>query len=290
MAREGNVLRIAALHLRHEGRDENLAVLERDRVILTLGSITECARLGSNREPLPESPSYSEPWILWRRLAAREPAFGRPEKFGASIDRTKWESFSVTLRDPGFFDFMEGFTGNATGTGGLVTFTQSNWLMSIVLFHQPHFRSQPKDAFVFWGYGLHPDRQGNFVSKCMAVCSGYEILQELAGHLRLGEQTEVLLGNAKVIPCMMPFITSQFMPRGSGDRPEVIPKAAANFAVIGQFCEIPDDVVFTMEYSVRSAMIAVNELTRNGRAPPPVRRTYRDPKVLLHAARALVRG
>jgi oleate hydratase len=51
---------------------------------------------------------------------------------------------------------MEQFTGNPAGTGGLVTFADSNWLMSIVLAHQPHFLNQPPGVEVFWGYGLVP--------------------------------------------------------------------------------------------------------------------------------------
>jgi myosin-crossreactive antigen len=51
---------------------------------------------------------------------------------------------------------MEAFSGNEAGTGGLVTFKDSSWLMSIVLYHQPHFVDQPKDIQVLWGYALHP--------------------------------------------------------------------------------------------------------------------------------------
>ena len=35
-------------------------------------------------------------------------------------------------------------SGNEAGTGGLVTFKDSNWLMSIVLAHQPHWRRDYK--------------------------------------------------------------------------------------------------------------------------------------------------
>jgi oleate hydratase len=69
---------------------------------------------------------------------------------------------------------------------------------------------------------------------------------------------------------MMPFIASQFMPRVKGDRPDVVPEGAKNFAFIGQFCEIPDDVVFTVEYSVRSALIAVYMLLDIKKEIPPV--------------------
>ena len=69
--------------------------------------------------------------------------------FANHVDQSKWMSFTVTLRHPTFFEHMERFTGNKAGTGGLVTITDSNWFMSVVLAHQPHFRNQPPDAFVF---------------------------------------------------------------------------------------------------------------------------------------------
>ncbi|GKS12296.1 hypothetical protein YDYSY3_32960 [Paenibacillus chitinolyticus] len=50
------------------------------------------------------------------------------------------------------------------------------------------------------------------------------------------------------------------MPREAGDRPQLVPDGSGNFAFIGQFTEIPDDVVFTVEYSVRTAQTAVYKL------------------------------
>ena len=35
------------------------------------------------------------------------------------------------------------------------------------------------------------------------------------------------------------------MPRVKGDRPLVRPVGTTNIAFVGQYCEIPDDVVFT---------------------------------------------
>jgi oleate hydratase len=58
----------------------------------------------------------------------------------------------------------------------------------------------------------------------------------------------------------MPYITSMFMPRRPGDRPLPVPPGSKNFAFISQFVEIPDDAVFTVEYSVRAAQIAVYQL------------------------------
>jgi len=82
---------------------------------------------------------------------------------------------------------------------------------------------------------------------------------------------------------MMPFITSQFLRRAEGDRPKVIPEGLTNLAFIGQFCEIPDDVVFTVEYSIRSAQMAVYSLLGLNRTPPPVYKGSHDPRVLLKA-------
>jgi len=46
-------------------------------------------------------------------------------------------------------------------------------------------------------------------------------------------------------------------PRKIGDRPDVVPKGSKNFAFLGQFAEAPKDCVFTVEYSVRTAQMAV---------------------------------
>ena len=70
------------------------------------------------------------------------------------------------------------------------------------------------------------------------------------------------------------------MPRKIGDRPKVIPAGTKNFAFIGQFCEIPDEVVFTVEQSVRSAMIAVYGLLKIKKDIPPIYHGQYDPKAI----------
>lgn len=142
------------------------------------------------------------------------------------------------------------------GEGGLITFPKSNWMASIVIPYQPHFIGQPADVAVFWGYGLSVDKPGSFVNKPMASCTGREIMTEVLGHLRIEAEASAILADCICIPCMMPFITSQFLRRAPGDRPQVFPKGWRNLAFMGQYCEMPDDVVFTVEYSVRSAQTA----------------------------------
>jgi oleate hydratase len=61
-----------------------------------------------------------------------------------------------------------------------------------------------------------------------------------------------------------------FMPRRGSDRPRPVPKGTKNFAFVSQFVEIESDVVFTVEYSVRAAQMAVYELLRIDRPIPPV--------------------
>lgn len=262
-----------------------------DRVYLTLGSMTDATVTGDRDTPPPTHNGPAPGFDLWRRLASRHEGLGRPEVFADHPDRTFWTSFTVTLASSAFVTFMEDFSSNRTGTGGLVTFADSGWLMSIVMFHQPHFRGQTAERPVFWGYGLRGDRPGDVIAKPMAQATGEEILEELAHQLRLtADKRAEFFDGPQVIPCRMPLITSQFMPRQPGDRPPVIPRGAENFAVIGQFCEIPRDCVFTVEYSVRSAWTAVNGLTGQVAPPPPVVRSDRDPRALLRAAKVLLSG
>jgi oleate hydratase len=140
---------------------------------------------------------------------------------------------------------------------------------------------------VFWGYGLSVDKPGNFIKKPMSACTGREILSEVLGHLHIEADASKILKNSICIPCMMPFITSQFLRREKGDRPQVVPKGSKNLAFMGQFCELPEDVVFTVEYSIRSAQTAVYALLGLKREPPAVYQGKFDPRVLYKAFMAL---
>ena len=100
----------------------------------------------------------------------------------------------------------------------------------------------------------------------------------------IDKKEEILKDIINVIPCMMPYIDAQFQPRKMSDRPEVVPKGSTNFAMISQFVEIPEDMVFTEEYSVRAARIAVYTLFNvDNKEICPVTPYNKDPKVLLKA-------
>ena len=272
---------VTSLEYQRGGKTEIISIDDQDLVFFQNGSMTDASSFGSMTcAPSHRTKQDSGGWKLWEKLAIDRPEFGNPAAFNSSIPESYWESFTVTLKDTQFFDKMTAFSGNQPGTGGLVTFKDSNWLMSIVLAHQPHFAHQPAHIQVFWGYALHPDRVGNFVPKSMSDCTGADILKELCGHLNFDLDT---VASANCIPCRMPYITSMFMPRAHTDRPLPVPKNSKNLAFVSQFVEIPEDVVFTVEYSVRVAQMAVYELMGIDREIPPILHHDRSIRVKLDA-------
>ncbi len=280
--------RVQSIVCECEHQRERIFIGPADKVIVTLGSMTAGSSLGGTDHPaVLNSVDSTGAWALWKTIAAGRPEFGHPSVFADHIDESKWLSFTVTLHDPTLFRLIRDLTGNVPGEGGLVTFPQSSWLASIVLPQQPHFIDQPADVQVLWGYGLSVDQPGDFVNKPMSACTGREILTEILGHLRIESEAAHILSHADCIPCLMPFITSQFLRRSKGDRPDVVPKGWRNLAFIGQFCELPNDVVFTVEYSVRSAQNAVYALLGLDLAAPAVYKGQHDPRVVYDAFSAL---
>ncbi len=292
---KGSKKNLKATSLVCKNKSGNLITIKlqkNDFVFVTNGSITESTDCGSwKAAPILKGKASSGSWTLWEKLSLKDASFGTPGVFSNQIDLQKWYSFTAILKTSQFHDYMEKFSGNIHGTGGLVTIVDSKWLMSLVIARQPHFPHQPEGTFIFWGYGLYPDREGNFVKKKMSECTGEEILEELWSHLRVKElmQSATLENKVNCIPVAMPFIDSLFMPRAKGDRPLVIPKGSENFAFLGQFAEVPIDCVFTVEYSVRTAAEAVYGFFKTDKSVPPVYNSIHQWSSLLRALRALNR-
>jgi oleate hydratase len=285
---EGETKTVERIVYERGGQTGEIAVGDNDYVLITLGSMTEASSLGAmDAAPLLKGKADGGAWTLWEQIAAGRPEFGRPSAFADCIDESKWVSFTTTLRDPALLRIVGDFTGNVPGEGGLITFPESSWLASIVIPHQPHFIGQPDDVSVLWGYGLSVDKVGDFVKKPMSACTGREVMTEVLGHLHIEAEASKILETSICIPCMMPFITSQFLRREKGDRPQVVPKGSKNLAFTGQFCELPEDVVFTVEYSIRSAQAAVYALLGLNREPPGVYKGEFNPRVLYKAFMAL---
>ena len=279
---------VTDLILEKPGQSSSIAVKADDLVFVTLGSMTEASSLG-DMETAAKLGAKSDggAWRLWEAIAWNRPEFGTPAAFNSHIDKSKWLSFTLTIQDSLLLHALAGFTGNVPGEGGLLTFPDSAWLASIVIPYQPHFIAQPDDVSVLWDHGLLVNAIGDFVKKPMTDCTGREILTEILGQLHVGgDDARAILEGSICIPCMMPFITSQFLPRDRGDRPQVVPRGSTNLAFMGQFCELLDDVAFTVEYSIRSAQTAVQSLLGLKRSPPPVYKGEFDPRVLFKAFRA----
>ncbi len=278
----------ASIQCIKNGEKNTIAVAPEDIVLFTNGSMTENTTRGDFNHPAVINRSEEKGcFSVWEKIARKSPDFGRPETFCGNIDKTKWLSFTVTLKDDDtVFPYLLKLTGDEPGMGGLVTIKDSSWFMSWVIPKHPHFINQPDNVKVLWAYALNLDKEGDYIPKTMAECTGREMFEELLYHMGLKDEIpEILSRTVNVIPSMMPYITSQFMPRTKGDRPAVIPEGSRNFGFIGQFAELADDCVFTVEYSVRSAMTAVYGLMELGKEAEPVYPGQYDIRVLANAAK-----
>ena len=133
----------------------------------------------------------------------------------------------------------------------------SGGLLSLTIFYQPEVIGQPSDTSVWWGYGLYPERYGDYVAKRMDACTGAEILEEVVRQLRF-DQLDRIMASSICIPCDMPYVNNIWMPRSRSDRPPVVPEGATNLGLIGQYVEVSRDIAFTIEDSARTAWEAVH--------------------------------
>ncbi len=276
-----------------DNKAEAIDLMENDLVFITNGGCVENSSLGSQNEPAPYHTEIKAGggWDMWRKIAAQCPEFGHPDKFCTSPEETNWMSATVETLDQRIIPYIKNickrdpFTGRVV-TGGIVTAKDSAWLLSWTINRQPQFREQPKDHCLVWVYGLFSDVPGNYVKKPMRECTGKEICMEWLYHIGVPEEEieELASASANTIPCMMPYITAFFMPRAAGDRPDVVPKGAVNFAFLGQFAETPRDTIFTTEYSMRTGMEAVYTLLNIDRGVPEVWGSVFDVRSLLDAS------
>ena len=268
------------------GKNRNISIAPTDIVLFTNGCMTDNSNeAGTDTVAKYIKDDTAPSFELWRKIANGRPEFGDPDVFCGRPDESMWMSFTVTINNnPRLINYIQRFSRNHPGGGGLMTFKDSAWRLSIVVARQPHFKNQPMDTEIFWGYSLNMFVDGDYIKKPMYKCTGREIMTELMGHLHIpkAEQSEMMRG----VICrtsIMPYITSQFQPRRPGDRPNVIPVGYENFAFVSQFAEVPDDVVFTMEYSVRAAQRAVYYLMGVDKDLTPINRHQYSPRTMLKA-------
>lgn len=289
---------VTGIHVKVGDKDQMIDVGDKDVVFALTGSMTEGTAYGDmDHAPHLErgrtDPGPDSDWALWKNLAQKSPVFGKPQKFYGDIDRSMWESATLTCKPSPLVERLKELSVNdpysgKTVTGGIITFTDSNWVMSVTCNRQPHFPDQPGDVLVLWVYALLMDKPGNKVAKTMPECTGREILIELCHHLGIPEdQVEAVVANTKVRLALMPYITAMFMPRAAGDRPHVVPEGCTNLALMGQFVETSNDIIFTMDSSIRTARVGVYTLLGLRKQVPDISPVQYDIRTLIKGARAI---
>ncbi|WP_319797338.1 oleate hydratase [Nitrobacter sp.] len=294
---EGETRTVTAIRAMIDGKDDVISVGPNDVVFALTGSMTEGTAYG-DMETVPvlergrHEPGDTNDWALWKNLAKKSPIFGKPEKFYGDTEKSMWESVTLTCKPSPFVDKLKELSVNdpysgKTVTGGIITFTDSNWVLSVTCNRQPHFPDQPGDVLVVWVYALLMDKDGNYVRKPMPACTGREIIAELCYHLGIEDQVDAVVANTKARLALMPYITAMFMPRAAGDRPHVVPAGCTNLALMGQFVETSNDIIFTMDSSIRTARVGVYTLLGLRKQVPDISPVQYDIRTLLKAARAL---
>ena len=275
-----------------DGVPSSIDLTENDLVFITNGGCVENSSMGSQDTPAPFNKEIKEGggWDMWRKIAAQDPSFGHPDKFCYDPEQSNWMSATVETFDDEILPYIKNICkrdplSGKVVTGGIVTVKDSSWLMSWTINRQPQFREQPDGHCLVWVYGLFSDKPGDYIKKPMRDCTGKEICMEWLYHLGVPEDKieELASKHANTVPVMMPYITAFFMPRAKGDRPDVVPENAVNFAFLGQFAETARDTIFTTEYSMRTGMEAVYTLLNIDRGVPEVWGSTYDVRDLLNA-------
>lgn len=282
------------------GNDKSIDLSENDLLFITNGSMTENSIYGDDNTPAELSNEQTGCWEMWKNIAKKSDDFGHPEVFCSDVEKSNWESCTVTCHDESVTKYIEKITKRnphtgKTVTGGLVTCVDSSWLISWTINRQGQYPEQNKNDVAVWLYGLFTDVEGDYIKKKMRDCTGKEITKEWLFHIGVPvNEIDKLAETCTAVPVMMPYITSQFMPRKAGDRPYVVPKGGVNFAFLGQFAETLDDpgrdTVFTTEYSGRTAMEAVYVLCGVEKAVPEVYASRYDIRYLLNGMVSLSDG
>lgn len=112
--------------------------------------------------------------------------------------------------------------------------------------------------FRFPGYAIYPDRVGDFVANRCPIARRRNVAKPCA----LNFDPAI-----SEIPSRVLYIASMFMPRENPIGPLTVPPNSSNFA-----CQSvrrnPDDVVFTVEHSIRAVQMPVYELLKIKRPVP----------------------
>ena len=278
---------IETIHLLKNGKKREIAVKNNDYVFITIGSKVANSRQGGmNKIPELATDKRDGSWSLWEKMANKVPDMGNPATFCRNVNQTRWTVFTITTKGPLFAEKIKNYSRvKVQGEQHILSCVDSSWGLGIHIPFQPHFRNQSPDTTIMFGYGLYGNTKGNYIKKTMPESTGEELLTELAYHLGFMDDLDEIKEVTMSIPTVLPYATSHLSPRRISDRPDVVPKGATNLALLGQFVEVPDDCVFLVDYSTRSAQIGVYKLLNIKKEVTPVYTGTRNP---IHWAKALL--
>ncbi|OIK85548.1 oleate hydratase [Oenococcus oeni] len=278
------------------GKKSKINVEKDDFIFDTNGAITDSASIGDIDTAIVENKEYAPSAALWKQATEHFYSLGHPDKFFNDRSQSEWMSFTVTTNNHFLLNQITRITQQEPGNA-LNTWVDSNNLLSIVVHHQPHFKAQKENETVFWGYAMFPRKKGDYVDKPFIEMTGREILSELIGHLnevdgaadKIGDHLDQIWDSVvNAIPVYMPYASALFNRRAVGDRPAVVPKNSKNLAFISQFAEMPFDMVFTEQYSIRAAQVAVYKFLGIPSSKLTKLHHYeKDPKVIARATKKM---
>ena len=134
------------------GERQEISLTENDLVFVTNGSCTEGTIYGDqNHAPSGDAEvRTSGCWELWKNIARQDSSFGHPEKFCSNIQKTNWESATVTTSDDTIISYIEGICkrdprSGRVVTGGIVSCQDYSWLLSWTINRQGQFKDQKKE-------------------------------------------------------------------------------------------------------------------------------------------------
>ena len=152
------------------GDDKSILLTENDLLFITTGSLVEASSYGDNKTAPSLDINEDEAFRLWENIAKKSDDFGKPDVFASDVDKTNWESATITVKSNEIAEYIEKitkrnpYTGKVV-TGGIVTALDFKWLMSWTINRQGQYINQPKGEIEVWVYGLFTDIEGNYVSK-----------------------------------------------------------------------------------------------------------------------------
>ena len=148
----------ASIECKVNGEEDNILLTEDDLVFVTNGSCTEGTIYGDqNHAPDGDAEvRRSGCWDLWKNIAKQDPSFGHPEKFCSDIEKTNWESATITTLDDKIIPYITNICkrdprSGKVVTGGIVSCQDSKWLISWTINRQGQFKEQDKEKSAY-GY------------------------------------------------------------------------------------------------------------------------------------------